>query len=167
MVYNGTEYPDRVTRGADNVYRWSGHFDLRERKRTLRIPLWVVGGLCLFFLVAGALMDPDILGVLLLTCGSVMAITGGVCFLFWRSSGDVSQPYELTGEHIRYVAEPKVDTVIPFRRIRTVSFSEPRKMIRIRSALTGFPVFVPAEDYPFVQNYIRQRLPDNARIEYL
>ena len=39
-------------------------------------------------------------------------------------------------------------------------------MIEVKGLIRFAPVFIAREDFAFVKNYILQRLPDSARVEY-
>ena len=47
--FQGKEYPPRVTRGSDWVYRWAGHADHEQKGEVVRIVMGVIGGICLFY----------------------------------------------------------------------------------------------------------------------
>ena len=44
------EYPLRLVRGEDGVYRWKGKFSKQQRRKAIRITLGTCGGICLLIL---------------------------------------------------------------------------------------------------------------------
>ena len=160
------EFGPRVQRCADGVYRWRALLDRAQHKQVVRITLGVCGGTCLLFIVLALLLGPDMLGVMLLTCLAIMAIAGLVCWLYIRGSRNSWQPYEMTEEYVRYVSIGSADTYFHFKDIRKVIVQADRDRIVVNSLLVTAPVFVPHEDFAFVQNYILRRLPDRTAVVY-
>ena len=158
-------YPLRVQRCEDGAYRWRGEFDRAQYGQVVKITMGTCGGTCLVFVVM-ALVLGDMLGVVLLTCLAIMAIAGGVCWAYMRFMTPIYQPYELTEDYVRYVGSRRSNTYFRYKDIRKVIIDAGRGRIAICSALVTAPVFVPREDFAFVQNYILQRLPDTAQIIY-
>ena len=157
-------YTDRVLRGEDGVYRWRGKVSMESQKRTIRLVLGIMGGFCLFFLLMALWMDGSMLLPTLLACLGVMAVTG-LCCLLLRPRDTAVQPYELTEEHIRYVGTGRSNAYMPYKNIRRVRIRPAACRIDVKGAVVGFPVFVPPEDFVFVRDYIRLRLPSDARVE--
>ncbi len=67
---------------------------------------------------------------------------------------------EYVGFHQRRYYAP-----ITFNSVRKAVIYESRNMIELFQAIGSGPVFVPPEDFPFVKEFIIQRLPQTADIE--
>ena len=48
------KYPDRVTKGEDGVWRWTGVISRSENRHAISVTLKVVGAMCLFLIVLSA-----------------------------------------------------------------------------------------------------------------
>ena len=166
-MYN-TQYPHRVTRGDDGVYRWLGQFSDEQKRKVVKITLGVCGACCLVLLAMGYYLDGfgSMFGVMLLSCLGVMAIAGLICLLYYRGSGTIWQPYELTEEYVRYVGSTKTNVYFYFRQIRRVKVSAEKSLIEVASLLTTAPILVPPEDFRFVEDYILNRLPESTEVVF-
>ena len=158
------EYPLRLTRGEDGVYRWKGKFSKQQRKKAIRITLGTCGGICLLILAltlsAGA--KGEVLAATLISILAVMVIAGVICALYARMSKDRYQPYEMGEDYLRFVGYGKADSWITFQNIRRVKIVPEQDLISVRTALVWAPFFVPHEDFAFVRNYVLLRLPPTA-----
>ena len=54
----------------------------------------------MLFIIMALVMGGEMLGVILLTCLGIMAIVGGVCFLFNLKAGNRKQAYTMTEDCI-------------------------------------------------------------------
>ena len=158
------EYPLRVTYWPDGAYRWRARVDRAQRMKAIKITLGVVGALCLMLMVMAVIIGPDMLGVVGLSCLAAMAISGVVCWLYFRGSSDLHQPYEMAEEYIRYASSGRDDTYFFYKNIRRVTVREKENLIQVRGRLIGAPIIVPHEDFAFVQDYILRRLPPDADV---
>jgi len=165
-MFGTVEYTSRVVRGADNVYRWRAKLPREEQASVVRLVLCIMGGFCLLMIALTLLIGPNMLLPVLLACAGVMAVAGLSSLLF-RPRDGVTQPYELTAEHVRYVGCGRTDSRLDFKNVRRVRVDAARDLLRIRGLLTAMPVYVSHEDFLFVRNYILQRVPHNARVDGL
>ena len=171
FTFQGKEYPPRVTRGTDGVYRWAGHADHEQKGEVVRIVMGVIGGICLLILAMFVYLyftqgSKDMLGVVLLSCFAPLAIAGLICWVYYRIADDITQPYDLTEEYVRYAGTGKYDYYYHFKSLKKITICEQRNMIKVKGLISSAPVFVPHEDFRFVQDYILRRLPDTAKIVY-
>ena len=160
------EYTSRVVRGPDRVYRWRAKLPREEQARVVRLVLCIMGGFCVFMLALTAIIGPNMLPPVGLACGGVMAVAGLSCLLF-RPRDNVTQPYELTEEHVRYVGCGRTNAYLDFKNVRRIRVDAAKDLLRIRGRLTAMPVYVPHEDFVFVRNYVLQRVPHDTRVEGL
>ena len=159
------DYTLRVKRCEDGAYRWRGQFDRAQYGQVIKITMGTCGGTCAIFIVM-ALALGDMLGLMLLISLVIMAIAGIVCWLYLRFMTPIYQPYEMTEDYVRYVGTRRSNAYYHYKGIRKVYIDAGRNRIAICSVASTAPVFVPHEDFAFVQNYILQRLPDTAQIIY-
>ena len=147
------------------TYHWTGVIDRGYEDKTFKIAFGVCGGISAFLILMSLFLGGEVIGITLLSCLGVMAVCGGVCWLFNRNAGNRKQSYimneEFVGFHQRRHYAP-----FPFRSIRKAVIYESRDMIELFQTAGSGPVFAPHEDFPFVKDYILQRLPKTAVIEH-
>ena len=73
---------------------------------------------------------------------------------------------DLTEEYVRYAGSGKYDYYFHYKDLRKVTVFEERNMIKVKGLISAAPVFVPHEDFRFVQNYILRRVPDTTTVVY-
>ena len=157
---------NKVQRRENGVYYWTGIVDVGYENKTFRIVLGVCGGMCLMFIVMGLFMGGDMMKPILLSCLAVMAIAGGVCWLFSRNAGNRGQRYEMTEDCILFLGGKRSTNPFPFKSIRKAVVFNSRNMIELYQLVGSGPVFVPHEDFGFVRDYILRRIPDSAEVIY-
>ena len=103
------------------------------------------------------------LGVILLSCLAVMAIVGGVCFLFNRSAGNRRQAYTMTEDCLIF-GVGKAANPFFYSSIKKAVVYTNRNMIELYTLVGSGPVFAAHEDFGYVRDFILKRLPENAEI---
>ena len=159
-------YPDRVTLGEDGVYRWRCAVSTEGRRRTAGIVLGVCGGVCLVILVMAALTDRKMLPATLLSCLGAMALVGLITWLADRLGSGARQPYEMSGEYVRFVGVGRSDARFRYPDVRRLTIREDQCRIDVKGLVVPAPFFVPREDFSLVMNYILRRLPETVEIVY-
>ena len=154
-----------IERDEHGTYHWTGVVDRGYEDKSFKIAFGVCGGICALFLLMSLFMGGEVLGVMLLSTLGVMAVCGGVCWLFNRNAGSRKQSYIMNEESVGF-HQRRYYTPFPFRSIKKAVIYESRDMIELFQAVGSGPVFVPHEDFPFVKDFILQRLPDTAEVEY-
>lgn len=175
------QYPDRLTTGADGVYRWSADVDLSKdhyiQNLTMKIMLFICAGICLMTLVFAYMTgDMSMAWIPILCCAAALLITMIVLRLFRLGVKDrYTMGYEMTGEGIRLVRDPAtvrmmkgVAALTPggtgavqpgmteFRSVRSVREVPETYMICLNTVVSALQIWVPEEDYDVVCNYIRE-----------
>ncbi len=164
---NSGEYTPRVTRGEDGAYRWTYRISRKQHRHGLRVTMIVVGALCLLLVILGAMLDRQVFLITLLSCGAVMLITVLICWWFDRmAKGGVWQPFEMTEAYIRWVGYGRTDFIFPYRSLRSARILADEDIIEVRQRLGVMQVYVPHEDFGFVQDFILRRLPETAAVDY-
>ena len=110
-------------------------------------------------------MDGETVGIVLLSSLGVMAVCGGVCWLFSRNAGKRKQGYLMNEDSVQF-RQRRSYAPFMFQSIRRAVVYSSRDMIELFQPLGSGPVFVPHEDFPFVKDFILQRLPGTAEVEY-
>lgn len=165
MYYDIREHPDRVVRGEDGVYRWAYRMNPRRNKH----PLSIVGKV--FFSMAaisaagllvvgspnpGKMSDWAMpLMVIGLFLGVFLLVTG---LLYLQ--GDDLLPYAMDEESIT-TFRAKGAGPHSFRRMRRVRLLPRYDAIRLGFGMT---IYVPAEDYDMVKDFILEHLPEGADV---
>lgn len=146
-------------------YQWKGTIDVSYKHKVFKIIFLVIGAVCALFIVMGLTMGRDMLGVILLSCLGIMAIVGGVCFLFNLNAGNRKQPYTMTEDCIIF-GGGKASNPFFFKSIRKAVVYNSRNMIELHTLVGHGPVFVDHNEFGFVRDYILRRLPEDAEVLY-
>lgn len=154
-----------ITRDENGAYRWYGVIDSGYERKTFQIVFGVCGGICVLFLIMSAVLGGEMLRVTLLSSLGVMAVAGGVCWLFGRNAGHRTQGYIMTEDSVLFM-QRRANAPIFFGSVRKAVVYPARDMIELFEAAGSGPVFAPHEDFAFVKDFILQRLPRAAVIEY-
>ena len=156
---------NHIIKDEFSVYHWTCTIDRGYEDKTSKIAFGVCGGICALLILMSLFIGGEVAGIVLLSSIGVMAVCGGVCWLFNRNAGNRKQRYIMNdacvGFHQRRYYAP-----ITFRSVRKAVIYESRNMIELFHAFGSGPVFVPREDFPFVKDYIIQRLPETAEVQY-
>ncbi len=154
-----------IKRDENGKYRWTGTVDVSYEHKVFKIIFTVIGGMCILFIIMSLVMGGDMLGVTLLSCLGVMAIVGGVCWVFNRNAGNRPQAYAMTEDYIIF-GVGKTSNPFSFRSIKKVVVYTSRNMIELYQLVGSGPVFVSHEDFGFVRDYILRRIPENTEVIY-
>ena len=154
----------KITKDKNGVYYWYGTVDAGYEKKTFGIAFGVCGGICLFFIMASLSLGADMLGVTLLSCLGVMAVCGGVCWVFNLNAGNRRQGYRMSETHITFVGGRRSTVPFSFKSIRRAVIFPSRHMIELYPLVGSGPVFAPPEDYGFVRDFILERIPREAEV---
>ncbi|MBR5109771.1 MAG: hypothetical protein IK099_06215 [Clostridia bacterium] len=155
----------RITRDEHGRYRWSGTVDRGYEDKACKIVLGVCGGICAFWMAVGLFLGGEMLVPVFSSTAAAMAIAAGVCWLFKRNAGKRKQSYIMTEDSVQ-LYQRRYYAPFTFRGIKRAVVYESRDMIELFQAVGSAPVFTSHEDFPFVKDFILQRLPDTARVEY-
>ena len=149
----------------NGTYQWNGTVDVSYEQKTFRILFTVIGAVCILFILIGFVMARDVLGVILLSCLGVMAIVGGVYFLFNLNAGNRKQAYTMTEDCIIF-GVGKAANPFFYKSIRKAVVFTGRNMIELYTLVGSGPVFVDHNDFGFVRDYILRRLPETTEVVY-
>ncbi len=155
-----------ITRDDQGAYHWTAKIDAGYEQKTFRIVFGVVGGICALFIIMSLTMGGDMMLPVLLSCAGALAVAGGVCWLFKRNAGNRNQSYIMTDSHIMFCM-PRANNAFAFSSTRKAMVYTSRNMIELYQPMASGPIFVAHEDFGFVRDYILQRIPADARIEYV
>ena len=147
------------------TYHWTGVIDRGYEDKTFKIAFGVCGGICALLILMSFFLDGEVIVITLLSSVGVMAVCGGVCWLFNRTAGTRKQSYIMNEDCVAF-HQRRYDAPFTFRSIRRAVVYQSRNMIELFQATGSGPVFVPQEDFPFVTDFILQRLPETAEVKY-
>ncbi len=154
-----------ITRDEQGNYCWDGKIDRSYEHKAFKIAFGVCGGICAMFILMSLILGGDMLGITLLSTVGVMAVVGGVCWLFNRNAGNRRQGYIMTEDAILF-RRRKYNAPFTFRSIKKAVVYPSRDMIELYQAVGSGPVFIPHEEFEFVKDFILRRLPDTAEVVY-
>ena len=182
------QYPERVTAGEDGTYRWSVDVDLKKdhyvQNLTMKIMLFICAGICLMTLIFAAMTgDVSMAWIPPVCCVAALLITVLVLRLFRLAVKDrYTVGYEMTEEGVRLVRDPvtvrmmrSVAVFTPggagavqpgatkFRNVRSMREVPETHMICLNTTVSALQIWVPAEDYDVVCNYIREHTDRRMR----
>lgn len=165
MYYDIQQFPDRVTRGEDGVYRWKYNMNPRRNKHALIIMgevflimavLSTVGLLIVGSPTPGRMGDWDlplwVLGALL---GTYLLIAG-ILYLV----GDDPLPFSMDEEKI-VTYRSKTAGPHTFARMRHVKLLPQYDAIRLG---LGVVLYIPPEDYEDVKAFLLAHLPADVHV---
>ncbi len=154
-----------ITREENGTYVWNGTIDARYEHKTFRILFTVIGPLCIIFIMMGLTMGDGLGGVMILTSLGIMAVVGGVCFLFNLNAGNRKQAYAMNEDCVVF-GVGKASNPFFYKSIRKAVVYTNRNMIELYTLVGSGPVFADHRDFGFVRDYIIQRLPESAKVIY-
>ena len=163
------KYPDRVTKGEDGVWRWTGVISRAENRHAISVTLKVMGAICLFLIVMAATMkDRQMLLVTALSCAGAMAVAGAVCTVYDRiAKNGRLQAIKRQKSSFVWVGVGRTDFRYSWRSIRSVRIFEEEDVIEIRQLLGVMQIYVPHEDFALVKDLILARVSGSADVEYV
>ena len=165
MFFDVKQFPERVTKGEDGVYRWKYNMNPRRNKHALIIMGEVFLIMAVLSTVAllivgspsrGRMLDwefPLMVDVLFL---GMFLLIAGILFLV----GDDPLPFSMDGEKI-ITYRSKTAGPHTFARMRKVKLLPQYDAIRLG---LGVVLYVPAEDYEDVKAFILDHLPPDAQV---
>ncbi len=176
-MYTSDDFPPRVTLSPDGTYRWTGIYsesvEKQENSMVTKVTLGSVGGICIFFILMGTALSLkggswDIMPAVLIPCLVIMAITGVILKLFTGGRGGTEKAYEMNEYYVRWGQGTRTSIFFDYKKITEVRISRENCLIELKKRAGYFvPIFVPREDFRFVNDYITQRLPGTAKVTYL
>ncbi len=155
----------QIRRDEHGTYHWTGVVDRGYENKTFKIAFGVCGGICAMLILMSFILGGEVIWITLLSSLGVMAVCGGVCWLFNRNAGNRRQSYIMNEEYVGF-HQRRYYAPLPFRSIKRAVVYESRDMIELFQAVGSGPVFVPHEDFAFVKDFVLQRLPETAEVEY-
>ena len=162
-----------MTRSENGNYHWTGTFDREYEMKQYQIVATVVEVICIGLMIFGGFLcipsgDWGAFLVIFLSCIAGLLITIGVIRFFKRGYGS-TRGYGMS-EYSIWTGSKRYRTAFVFDSAKHVIFTdtyiEPVQKIR------GFRIYVPADDMPFVRDFVMKRLPsaciidDRAKKEY-
>ncbi len=155
----------QIKRDEHGTYHWTGFVDRSYEDKTFKIVFGVCGGICALLILMSLFLGGEAIGITLLSSLGVMAVCGGVCWLFNPNAGNRKQSYIMNEESVGF-HQRRYYASFTFHSIKRAVVYESRDMIELFQAIGSGPVFVPHEDFPFVKDFILQRLPETVEVEY-
>lgn len=165
LPYDIHQFPDRVTRGEDGVYRWKYRMNPRCNKHVLRVVATVLSVMAALS-VAGLLIvgspSPATMsdwGMPLMALGlflGMFLLIAGILFLV----GDDPLPFSMDEEKI-ITYRSKTAGPHTFARMRKVKLLPQYDAIRLG---LGVVLYIPPEDYEDVKAFLLAHLPPDADV---
>ena len=161
MYYDLKEFPDRVTRSADGVYRWAYRMNPRRNKHALSIMVKVYGSMGVLaavgLLIVGSPnpMTMSRWDMPLMVLG-LFLLTAGILYLM----GDDPIPFAMDEEKVT-TFRGKSAGPHTFSRVRRVRLLPQYDAIRLELGVT---LYIPPEDYDMVKAFLLEHLPQNVNI---
>ena len=200
-------YPERVTLGEDQVYRWSYDMDMYRNHYLRNVLLKVFGAICLvswaflLFLFAkdGRLSLSIVFITLLIFGGFMLLVLAGYYLAAVIMRGQYHLRFEMNDEAVLLVRKESTERMMQnmalitmmagraagkpvrglasgaaiqtgaasgrtfFREVRSMKERPRYDAFNLRSLTGGNQIWVGPEDYAFVRDYVRSRIPEKAR----
>ena len=161
------EFPRRVTRFEDGVYRWKGIEDMEQSLSTILLSMKIFAGILAAMGVFIIILD-GVHGLVYLL--PVAAVMFGICGLLWllikKGPGEITQDYEMTDDYIRFVGSAKSTYTYEFRKIRSVRLLRSRHAIELKKNTGTARVFTDPEDLFMVRDHIIKHAPQGVEVLY-
>ena len=156
-----------MTRSDNGNYYWTGTFDKEYEVKQYRIVWIVIGIMCLFLTVFGAILclpsgDWEMFMAFALPCLIAMIIAVAV-IAFFNSGPGATRSYGMSETSIWIKTGRRTRADFFFASAKHVIFTD--TYIEPVQAFGGFRIYVPEEDMPFVKDFVLQRLPSTCEIE--
>lgn len=156
-----SKYTNRVTLGADGIYRWKSLVQLDSDKSGYRLGLVVCVVVCVVSIGICAVISVDyMISILPVIIGSVAA----AILFFWlvsKFANSMAQKYEMNEDHVK-IGEQK-DPVF-FDEIKEIVVNP--RYLELHEKERSAKVYVPKEDFFFVKDYIITHTLGHAVITY-
>ena len=156
-VAQSDEVTDRVTLQPNGFYSWYGRMDnayyRNQQYNGLKL---FIGILLVILVILGALTQSGEFMLLVAGIfGFVVLLTLGLIHLTVHGEGVTRELYTMCDEWVR-AGSGKASSFFTFSKARQVLFMP--RYIELHGRVKTLRVYVPAEDMPFVSDYIRSRL---------
>lgn len=207
IIMDESRYPQRVTLGEDQVYRWSYDMDMYKNHYLRNVLLKVFGAICLvcwlflLFLFAqdGRLSLRVALYTLLIFGGVMLLVLAGYYLAAAVMRGRYHLRFEMNEEAVLLVRAESTERMMEnmalitmmagmaagkpmrglasgtalragaasgltfFHQVRSMKERPQYDAFNLRSLTGGNQIWVGPEDYAFVRDYVRSRIPEKAR----
>lgn len=163
-MYN-YDYPPRVTQDIDGHYRWYGVIDQSNRKRIAKFVMLVEGLICLSVTIFCVVLGRGDLSMILIPGAIslfVMGMTAFLCYIYFERLGDIYQPYEMSDSFIHWIGTYRNDAYMYFHEVKAVRTFPEEHRIEMDALLLHLEIYIPEEDYAFVERYILRRVAEHA-----
>ena len=159
------EFPRRVTRFEDGVYRWKGIEDMEQSLSTLMAAIKGCGGILAFMVIFVIFLD-GIHGLLyLLPVAAAMFVTFGLLWLLIKKGpGDITLDYDMTDEYIRVLGSGKSNYTHEFKKLRSIRVLRERHAIELKKGIGTIRIFTDPEDLFMVRDHIIQHSPQGVEL---
>ena len=165
MLYSW-QFPLRVTRYEDGIYRWRAEIDRDFEMRSYKIAIICVGAMCLFMAGMGLVLSFrygfDTLVWTLVPCVIIMGITLLLTWLMTRHKDKALQAYEMGDDFVRYseVKGGYWNYKSTRELIITADYCE------LKKPLATIRVYYVPEDKALVSGHLMTHMPPGTPIKY-
>ena len=156
-IARSAQVTDRVTLQPNGLYSWYGNMDNTYYRNEQYKGLKLMAGILLTIMavLAVALQSLEYMLLVAGIFGFVFLLTLLIINLTVRGEGVTRELYTMCDEWIK-AGSGKSSSFFTFSKARQVTFLP--RYVELRGRVKTLRVYVPAEDMPFVHDYIRSRL---------
>ena len=156
-IARSDQVTDRVTLQPGGFYSWYGNMDNAYYRNEQYNGLKLLTGILLAIMVILAVLVQSWESMLLVAgiFGFVLLLTLGIIHLTVHGEGVTRELYTMCDKWVR-TGSGRTSSYFTFSKARQVTFLP--RYVELRGRVKTLRIYAPAEDMPFVQDYIRSRL---------
>lgn len=147
----------------DGTRWWTCNVDDEFVIFSIRTALIVGGIVCAVVMLLGLFVSPDTQTVLifLASCAGVMLFISMICGVIWLTRNRQWLSYDLTDEFVRYGKTRKNETSVFFEDV--IKTEEEGNKIRLFTKHRKHLVYIPAEDYSAIRDFILAKIEEKSK----
>ena len=159
------DYTPRVTLCGDGFYRWSYEVDMSSKGAVFASMVKVCAIISLALIAVAAVMTPEIVTYAALAALGIVGLPALLWVILYRGrAARQTMRFGMNEEKIHVPGLYKSEFT-SFSQIRGVTLRPGEHLIELRTiTMTLIQIFVPDEDFEFVQGFIVDHVPPSANV---
>ena len=160
-------YPEKIKKEPNGSYSWFCSIDPDYYRKSIRPGFIACIFIAVFLLLFGAVLAWQYHNwenfLIVAGCTGVFMLIALFFFGLAFSASDPQETYVMSEIYIKS-GYGKSSVYLHYTKLKTVIFS--RNYIELRGKTSKMRVYIPAEDFYFVKDYIQRHLPGECDIRY-
>ena len=160
-------YPVKIAEQPDGSYTWTCSIEVNYHRKTMGTGFKACIGIAVFLLLFGAVLARQHRNLetfwIVAGCTAVFLLITLLAFGLTLLATDPQERYEMTETYVK-TGSGRSSATFHFRKARAAVFSQ--KYIELQGRMAKMRIYAPAEDFDFVKDFIRIRLPEECEVRY-